>query len=84
MKPGYKTTEFWLTLLAQIVPLLVLAGIVPREDVKTVLDSTTGIITGTSVVVTNALVLASYISRRLGLKDMEMQLAIRRPPTERQ
>lgn len=26
MKPGYKTTEFWLTLLAQMVALLMASG----------------------------------------------------------
>lgn len=27
MKPGYKTTEFWLAVIAQIVPLLVMFGV---------------------------------------------------------
>jgi len=30
-KPGYKTTEFWLTLFAAIVGLLVTAGVLPTE-----------------------------------------------------
>ncbi len=31
VKPGYKTTEFWLTAVAQVVSVLVASGIVPTE-----------------------------------------------------
>ena len=32
MKPGYKTTEFWLTLLAQIIGLLTMTGVIKPEE----------------------------------------------------
>ncbi len=31
MKPGYKTTEFWLTVAASIVGLVLASGIFPAE-----------------------------------------------------
>src|SRR5260370_1077893 len=38
MKPGWKTTEFWLTLLTALPGIAVTAGLIPTAD-KTMLDS---------------------------------------------
>jgi len=35
MKPGYLTTEFWLTLLAQVLPVLALTGVLTAGEVDT-------------------------------------------------
>ena len=32
MKPGFKTTEFWLTVIAQFISLLVMTGMIPQSD----------------------------------------------------
>ena len=32
MKPGYKTTEFWVTLIAKVVSLLVILGVFTPEQ----------------------------------------------------
>lgn len=32
MKPGYKTTEFWLTLVASLVGLALASGLIPVES----------------------------------------------------
>lgn len=32
MKPGYKTTEFWVTLIVQILGILVLLGVITPEQ----------------------------------------------------
>lgn len=39
MKEGYKTTEFWLTLLAQLLGVAVLFGVINAEQVKTLNDA---------------------------------------------
>lgn len=35
IKPGYKTTEFWMTTLMHVVTLLQLSGIFPQDSVWT-------------------------------------------------
>ncbi len=35
MKPGVKTSEFWLTLLAQVLPVLAISGVLTGEEVET-------------------------------------------------
>ena len=47
MKPGYQTTEFWLTLVSQVVPVLVLTGVLDPEDATGVQDgAANAIVTG--------------------------------------
>lgn len=58
MKPGYKTTEFWLSLIAVALGAVQAAGIVPNE-------SAWGQMLGTVVV---ALVSLGYTGARLNLK----------------
>ena len=39
MKPGWQTTEFYITLVAQILPFLVLFKVVPADDAQTLQDT---------------------------------------------
>jgi len=39
MKPGYKTTEFWVTLLIQILGILVLFGVITPEQKGTLSEA---------------------------------------------
>jgi hypothetical protein len=41
MKPGYKTTEFWVALAAQVVSMLMLLGVITPEQ-SSVLNETAG------------------------------------------
>jgi hypothetical protein len=43
MKPGYKTTEFWLTLLANFAPMI--AGALPPEQAAILGAVTAGVYT---------------------------------------
>lgn len=38
-KPGIKTTEFWLTLAAQVVPLLVIFGVISQAEAHTLAET---------------------------------------------
>lgn len=35
MKSGVKTSEFWLTLVAQVLPVLTISGVLTAEEVET-------------------------------------------------
>jgi len=48
IKPGYKTTEFWLTIAANVVGVLMMANIFP-------IDSTVGKIIGVAAMVLSSL-----------------------------
>jgi hypothetical protein len=58
MKPGYKTTEFWLSLIAVALGAVQASGLIPGE-------SAWGQMLGTAVV---ALVSLGYTGARLNLK----------------
>jgi len=36
MKEGYKTTEFWITLISYVVPILVLFGVITPDQAESV------------------------------------------------
>ena len=38
-KPGFKTTEFWLTVLAYVLPIAVMAGLLTAEEAQNLLES---------------------------------------------
>lgn len=61
IKPGYKTTEFWLTLLAMLLSTLLASGVM--DDVKE--DSIWGKIVGGAVAI---LVTLGYQVRRTKVK----------------
>lgn len=44
MKDGYKTTEFWISLLGQILPLLVLLGVISIEQAEGVFEAGSNLI----------------------------------------
>ncbi len=71
MKPGYMTTEFWLTLLAQVVPILVLTGVVSSADAQGVTDSTTHAVEGIGSTAVAVAALWKYIQSRADLKKTE-------------
>jgi len=58
MKPGYKTTEFWISMLAVLIGGVQASGLIPAE-------SAVNQIIGTAVV---ALVSLGYTGSRLNLK----------------
>src|SRR5262249_35119678 len=65
MKPGYRTTEFWLTLLAQVPLFLATAGVIPTTDAPKLTDDWGKVSTG----VVSAISLIAYIASRYHLKN---------------
>lgn len=61
VKPGYTTTEFWLTLLAQVLAFLQLLGVLGQADA----DELSGVI---APAITSVLPLVLYIWSRTRVK----------------
>lgn len=53
-KPGYKTTEFWTTLIANGIGLLVLAGVFQPEDSAEIVEKLNGIAGSVFLIISNA------------------------------
>lgn len=68
MTPGYRTTEFWVTLVQQIVPLLILLGLVKQDQAESIGDSVTQLITALFAVAASLGPVITYIRARTDLK----------------
>jgi hypothetical protein len=68
MTPGWKTSEFWITLAAQLIAVLTVVGVIPSSDAAHVQDSATKCIIAAFVLVMNGLVVLRYIEHRSNLK----------------
>lgn len=68
MKPGWQTTEFWSSIVVQIITLLTLLHVVSGSDATTLAEAFTKIVQAGFVVVTNAMVVINYIKARSELK----------------
>src|SRR5262249_55594417 len=69
IKPGYTTTEFWTTLIGQLVALLTILGVVQGPEAATLQDSLGKCIAAAFVLITNAWVVIRYIQSRTQLKQ---------------
>ncbi len=69
MKTGYKTTEFWITLIASFIGMLVMFGVVTPESQQQLVDSSTQIINAVFAIVP----LVAYIIGRSWLKGKEKE-----------
>lgn len=69
MKPGYLTTEFWLSAVSTVVTLLVVLGYVPVADAGLLQGVGGQLILAVFAVVTNGVVLVKYVGSRLHLKN---------------
>lgn len=78
MKPGWKTTEFWIALAGQLLGLLAVLGVVNSEAQAALSDALTKAITAAGVVLANVLVVWKYISARASVKQahVEAQAAV--------
>jgi hypothetical protein len=68
MKPGYQTTEFWVTLFGQAIALLTTIGVFNSQDAATLGDGITKIVTAVFTLGTSALVALHYVKSRWALK----------------
>lgn len=65
---GYKTTEFWLSLLGVALTGLVLYGVLTQEDADTILALVQNALLGTGGVIAIAAIVRNYVSMRTELK----------------
>ena len=68
MKSGWQTSEFWLTLTANVLAFAVAFGIVPLADQATVSGAVTQIVTGVFALLAGGAALWKYIDSRKTLK----------------
>lgn len=64
MKPGYKTTEFWIALGGNVIGLLALSGVFAPGDVEAINANFAQIVGGVVAMITNA----TYIWSRTKVK----------------
>lgn len=70
MKPGYKTTEFWLTLLAQVLPVLVITGLLTGEEVETLNQAIVEVSKSIGALLVALVPLWKYIESRTRVKEI--------------
>lgn len=68
MKPGYKTSEFYLTIIAQVLSLLAVVGVINAGDVQPMYQVIGEMIAAGVVVLAGAWQVVSYIKSRTELK----------------
>lgn len=70
LKSGVKTTEFYMTLIAQVVSLLAILGVIPNSQVDYLTKAVISVFAGLISLVS----LISYIKGRIELKAQKMEL----------
>lgn len=70
MKPGYKTTEFWMTLGTQVLTIAVILGVVPSDDIDMLGKAIAGVISG----VVSLITLVTYVRGRVELKQQAQRI----------
>lgn len=73
MTPGWKTTEFWTTILSKALTLLALFGFVNVNDSKTLEEALGKCVAAVFLFLANAQIVTRYIQSRLTLKAGEIQ-----------
>jgi hypothetical protein len=68
MKPGYQTSEFWLTLASQMIGLAALFHFTSAEDSKTLGAALSQGITAVFAFLASARTLIGYVNSRTNLK----------------
>ena len=70
MKPGWKTTEFWQTIIAQVLGFLAFAGVISTNDSKTMEEALGKSAAAVFTLVVNGLLVVSYVRTRFHLKAL--------------
>lgn len=68
IKSGYKTSEFWMTLIPQILAVGVMFNVIPNTDIDMLVKVFSGIVTGVVSLVT----LINYVKGRVDLKREQL------------
>lgn len=76
-KPGVKTTEFWLTVLAYVLPIAVMAGLLTSEQAEALLGSLNTFLAALAGLLVALGPIAStvmYIYSRTKIKERDVEL----------
>jgi hypothetical protein len=68
VKPGWKTTEFWLTVAFQMLPLMVIFGALSQDEVESLSVAITEAVKAITALIIAAAPLWKYIEGRTALK----------------
>jgi len=68
VKSGWRSSEFWSTLISQGMAFVVLLGLVKHTDAAALGDALTQIVTSAFVIAANAAIVVQYIRGRVELK----------------
>jgi hypothetical protein len=80
MKPGWQSSEFWITLLGQVLALLALSGVINVGDKDKLETASANAVTAVFTIVSSTAVVIRYIRSRTELKSQALQPD--RPPPE--
>ena len=69
LKAGWKTSEFWTTIVLQAVSLAVIVGMVNGSDSATLTDSLTKMVTACFTLAVSGGTTLAYIKSRFDLKN---------------
>lgn len=67
-KPGWQTTEFWLSLATSVITVLVVTGLLKPTDQNKIAEAVNGVITSIFAVVAHGAVVYKYIHERSAIK----------------
>lgn len=82
IRPGWKTSEFWVKLVTQICLLSVLLFKIDPATADTLQSALVQIVEALFVIVASASVLISYINSRTQIKTAAMQASLPHQPAE--
>ena len=68
LKAGWKTSEFWTTLVVQGVSLTVILGLINHTESATLTDALTKMVTAAFTMIVSGSTAMAYIKSRLELK----------------
>jgi hypothetical protein len=73
MKPGWKTTEFWNTVLTHLISLATLFGVIAGPRAQFFQDRTSATLSAAGVIIAKVALAWKYIHDRTGLKAEGMK-----------
>lgn len=79
MKPGWRTSEFWMALIGQALALLALTGVIPVGDQEQLETALANAVTAVFTILSSAAVVIRYIRSRTDLKSQALTAPPQRP-----
>lgn len=74
-KPGVKTTEFWIAVLAQLIPLLVMFGVLTADEGSVLADAVSRAVAAVVALIAAVWPIVEYIKSRTAVKQAMLAMA---------